>query len=542
MAPLPARSRAALARASGPRYMSRMSFRRRVGSLVALGVLASVRLAAGQCPDGTPPPCGRAAARPGAPPAPTSVAVLYFDNISRDTGDAYLAEGLTEELITRLGQVPRLQVKSRNAVRRFRGEAAGDPAAVGRALGVAHLVSGTVRHEGARLRVTAELTRATTGVRAWGDVFEGTDADLMGVEARIASAIATAVGGRLAPAERRVLAARPTTNPEAYDRMLRGDFHLARRTGPEARLALANYEAAVRLDPGFGRAWARIGLVYYLFVDWAWPFADLPTDSLLARGFEADDSALALDSASADAWMVRGSLLADRNPATLSGAVPALERAVRLEPRNAEAWHLLGVTLRSLRRDGEAVAALDRALQLDPLRVVTLTNLALTNEYLGRPDLAERLLDSALAIDPGWYFAHVIRGAIRFARGDRAGAQADADAAVRLRPPDFILDSEPLVVALLATGGDTAAARAHAERLARVIGETGPLTYAPAQAAAIAFAWLGDSDRAMSFLERGRPGGVNTWWAMQDPALAPLWADPRFQRLLAELRPPEAGR
>jgi len=509
--------------------------------LCVCGVLASVRVAAAQCPDGTPPPCA-GAARPVASPAPTSVAVLYFDNISRDTSDAYLAEGLTEELITRLGQVPRLEVKSRNAVRRFRGEAAGDPAAVGRSLGVAHLVSGTVRREGTRLRVTAELTRATTGVRVWGDVLEGTDADLMNVEAQIASAIATAIGGRLAPAERRVLAARPTANPEAYDHLLRGDFHLARRTGSEARQALAEYEQAASLDPGFGRAWARIGLAYFLFVDWSWPFPGLTPDSLLARGFAASDRALALDSGNAEAWMARGILLSYRNPASLSGAVPALERAVRLDPRYAEGWHMLGAMLRMLRRDDEAIMAFGHALQLDPLRPVTLTNLALVYTYQGRAVDAERALDSALAIDPGWYFAHMMRGAVRFGRGDRAGAQADADAAVRLRTPEFTFDTEPLAVALLATGGDTAAARARAEQLARSIGDSGPLSYGPAQSAAIAFAWVGDADRAMSFLERARGGGVYTWWAMQDPALAPLASDARFQRLLADLRPAGAPR
>jgi TolB-like protein len=511
-------------------------------AVATLGVLASVRLAAGQCPDGTPPPCARPAARPAAPPAPTSVAVLYFDNISRDTSDAYLAEGLTEELITRLGQVPRLQVKSRNAVRRFRGEAAGDPAAVGRALAVAHLVSGTVRREGARLRVTAELTRASTGVRLWGDVLEGADADLMNVEAQIASAIATAIGGRLAPAERRVLAARPTTNPEAYDHLLQGDFYLAKRTGPEARRALAEYEVAVRLDPVFARAWARVGLVYFLFVDWSWPFPGLTSDSLLSRGFAANDRALALDSSSAEAWMVRGTLLSYRNPTSLAGAVPALERAIHLDPRNAEAYHLLGAVLRTLRQDEAAIAAFGRALQLDPLRPVTLVNLALTLLYQGREADAERALDSAVAVDPGWYFAYVIRGATRVLRGDLAAAQADADAAVRLRPPGFILDTEPLVVALLATAGDSAAARAHAERLARSLGDSGPLAYGAAQGAAIAFAWLGDADRAMAFLERGRGAGAYTWWAMQDPSLAPLMADARYQRLLADLRPPETPR
>src|SRR5439155_540651 len=115
-----------------------------------------------QCPDGSTPPC-HGATRPAAP-ASNSVAVLYFDNLSRDTADAYLADGLTEDIIVRLGQIERLAVKSRNAVKRFRERAAEDPAVLGRSLGVAYLVSGSVRRAGARLRVTVQLVRAARGL------------------------------------------------------------------------------------------------------------------------------------------------------------------------------------------------------------------------------------------------------------------------------------------------------------------------------------------------------------------------------------------
>src|SRR5947209_3422952 len=168
-----------------------------------------------QCPDGSAPPCRAARVDPGRKPGvvPNSVAVLYFDNLSRDTADAYLADGLTEELIARLGQVERLTVKSRNAVRRFRGRLADDPSAVGRALGVVHLVSGSVRHAGARLRVTVELVNAATGDRMWGQQYDRAEADLLGIQEDIAVTIATAIGGRLLPAERSSLTQRPTRDP-----------------------------------------------------------------------------------------------------------------------------------------------------------------------------------------------------------------------------------------------------------------------------------------------------------------------------------------
>jgi TolB-like protein len=106
-----------------------------------------------QCADGSPPPCDRVAVRA---PASNSVAVLYFDNLSRDTADAYLADGLTEEIIVRLGQIRRLDVKSRYEVRRVRGYAGGDPAVLGRSLNAANIVSGSVQKAGGRVRVRVE--------------------------------------------------------------------------------------------------------------------------------------------------------------------------------------------------------------------------------------------------------------------------------------------------------------------------------------------------------------------------------------------------
>jgi TolB-like protein/Tfp pilus assembly protein PilF len=511
---------------------------------LVLCVCASVtgaRPALAQCPDGSPPPCARPSARASAAPAPTSVAVLYFDNLSRDTADAYVADGLTEELIARLGQIERLQVKSRTAVQRYRGRPIDDPTALGRTLGVAHLVSGSVRRGGGRLRVTVEMTRASSGVRVWGNSYERSADDLMAVETDIAQAIAEGVGGQLAPAERRSLAARPTADPAAYDHLLRGNFHLARRTGADARRAIAEYEAAARIDPALAQAWARIGLAYYLYVDWAWAWPGLTVDSMLARGFAADDRALGFDSANSDAWMARGLLLTYRHPATFDGAIPALERAVQLDPRNAEAWHQLGGVL-LYRLDDLSLArrAFDRALALDPQRMITLSNLGLMLRYQGRDAEALQIGDSAVATNPDSYYPRLVRGWTRLLLGDLAGARADADTAERLRPADFTMDTEALMVAVLAAEGDSAAARARAEQLGRTTGDRGVLPIWMAYYSAMAFVRSGQPDRAIAALERGRAQGVALWWGMQDPIFAPLRGDPRYQRLLAEVRPPWA--
>ena len=213
-----------------------------------------------QCPDGTPPPCRAPTARAAAAPAPNSVAVLYFDNLSPDTADAYLADGLTEELTAQLGQVERLRMKSRTAVERQRTRPA-DHASLARALGVAYLVRGSVRRSGYRLRVTVELVHAASGDRVWGEQYDRQDGDALAIERDIAVHVATAVAGRLLPGERRSLASQPTRNRAAYDRYLRGLFLFRRRAlDPRAvALAMREFEGAVELDPTFAQAHARIG-------------------------------------------------------------------------------------------------------------------------------------------------------------------------------------------------------------------------------------------------------------------------------------------
>ena len=302
-----------------------------------------------------------------APASPNSVAVLYFENGSRDTADAYLADGLTEELIVRLGQVESLQVKSRGTVTRFKNSSA-DPSSIGRQLNVAYVVTGSVRKNGARVSVVAELARTSGGVRVWGDVFDRTSADVMGIEADIARAVATAISGRLRPAEQARLTRRATANPAAYEAYLRGNAYLVRRGNDVAR-AIHRYEDAVRLDPSFANAWARLSVAYYLTSSWGYDSAQVPMDSLMTRAARASSRALELDSSNSDAWMARGSLLTARWGGQAGRF--ALLRAIELDSTNAEAEHTLGV---QMARDGDFLGAerhLRRAIAIEDDRAIS---------------------------------------------------------------------------------------------------------------------------------------------------------------------------
>jgi adenylate cyclase len=487
-----------------------------------------------QCPDGTPPPCGHPAV--GAPPG-NSVAVLLFANVTGDSSDAYLSDGLASEIATSLARVPRLAVTSPGVVRSAQRGGDADPRRLGRRLGVRYVVEGDYQRGGGRIRISVNLVAVAAGTQQWAESYTRPAADLLAVQEDIAGAVATAIAGRLLPAERTVLTSRPTSKPEAYDHVLRGDHELARRTPEGVARAIDEYAAAVRLDSTFARADARIALGYALYLDWGWDYQELGADSLVARGTRAVDRALALDSTSADAWMVRGYLLAFVHPRTLEGVLPALERATRLDPRNAEAWHQYSSWLFNV-DPARALAPASRALQLEPGRAITHFLVGNTYEVLRRDRDAALSYDSAIAANPEFYAAYASRAYLRLRLGDTVGARADAEAALRTGPPSEQYYGLGAAAAVAAAGGDSAAARDLTARAAAVAGgRRGPFV---AGTLAEAFVAAGQRERALRVLEEATPRGAALWNFMLWPELAPLRADPRFQRLLAESRPPGA--
>jgi len=510
--------------------------RLQIGTLLMLTVSAAGRPAAAQCPDGSPPPC--AASRPAT--KPTSIAVLYFDNLSPDSADAYIATGLTEEIIARLGQLERLVVKSQTAVRRYRGRA-DDPATMGRALGVAHLVNGSVRRTGSRLRVTVELIRAANGDRVWGERYDRSDANLAAIEEDIARAVATAVGGRLLPAEQATLTSRATRSPAAYDRFLRGNYYLSNRNPLSAARAIQEYEAAIARDPGFTRALARIALAYGLFHDWEWDYPGLAAESLLVRGLAASEQALRQDPTASDAWMAHGYLLVHKNPRTLEGARAAVERALVLDPNNPDGLERYAWILTLQGEDAAAEDAYRRILVQEPERVNVFYQMGRMSQLAGRFAEATRWLDSAITIDPKSYFAYGQRGQVRLLMGDPAGARRDAELNIELSPPGYRpyrIRSEMLLARADLQTGDSAKAR---ERIRRLQQEPLPRPRVlEGWYLAMALVALGEHDSAVTFLERVEPRGAKLWFGLRMPEFDPLRAHPGFQRLIAASRPPQS--
>ena len=500
-----------------PRVRHRVAWARGLAFAVPLCVGAAVPAAA-QCPDGTPLPCGPRAA----PPPPNSVAVLYLDNLSRDTADAYLADGLTEEVIIRLAQMPRLDVKSRFEVARYRGRSAQqDPTSLGRQLNAAYLVLGSVQRAGDRVRLRYEVIRAGTRAQVGGDVIDRASSDLLTVESDIARAVATAITGRLLPEERRRLARPLTSDPLAYEEYLRG-LQAMNSSYDEAALrsALAHLNRAIARDTTFAAAYASKALLWTSLAD-----AYVSPREGYGQARAAALRALALDSLQALADAVLGAAIVTIDLDAREGERLG-RRAVALNPHGDQNHGLLTLVFLAQGRIDESLTEARLAWEADSL-------FSNNGVWYAQALILNHRLDSAAALLPRL-------------RAILPSADVDAVEGMLLAAEGHLRDAVPLLdwryygglvagtyVRALIARGDTAAARATVDSM---IAARAARYYNP-MAVAKAYAALGDLDRGMEWLRRAFE--ERTMWLTYvrvDDELAPLRADPRYAALDRQLK------
>jgi TolB-like protein/Flp pilus assembly protein TadD len=319
-------------------------------------VIALLLAATFQCPDGTPPPCRGVAVRG---PATNSVAVLYFESSSRDSGDAQLAAGMTEEIIAALGQVERLDVRSRYISRRLTS-GAGDPLTAARAAGLSWLVTGTMQPVGQRLNLRAELIQPATGRVKWSHRYDWPRADVEGLLAQLARVIATEIAGELLPAEQRRLARTSHARDPLVGELILRARHLFNQYNADAlRSSVVLAEEAIRRDSTYAPSWSQLAMDLVLQRDFG------AGSEVLMRARSAAEHALALDSLDAWAWMSLSGIAAYSQDVS-SHAESMMRRAAALAPRDAGIQAGLGAILAYRMKGDEGVAAARRATELDP--------------------------------------------------------------------------------------------------------------------------------------------------------------------------------
>lgn len=327
-----------------------------------------------------------------------SIAVLPFVNLGGR--DEYFSEGMSDELSAALGRVPGIQVASRTSTFAFKGESA-DVRDVGRQLRVDAVLEGRVRRAGDRLRVTAQLTDAVSGLSLWADSYERQSQDVFAVQDDIARSIASALQVRLAATAAPPRETRGTEDLTAYDLYLRGRYHWHRRGAENLRQAIHYFERAIERDSRFARAYAGLAIAAVLLPE----YSDVADERALAQQAEtAVERALALDSTIAEAYAARG--LARVHSWDWRGGEEAYRAALRFDPRYATGHQWYGELLYHLGRAEESVAAMRRAAELDPLSPIAAVALSYALSLARRFPEALREAQRAVELAPNLGIAH----------------------------------------------------------------------------------------------------------------------------------------
>jgi TolB-like protein/Tfp pilus assembly protein PilF len=444
-----------------------------------------------------------------------SIAVLPLVNESGDKNQQYFSDGLSEEMISALGQVHDLKVIGRNSSFQFRGDAQNDSAVIGAKLGVATLLEGTVRRQGDQVRIVASLIKASDGSQIWSQTYERQLKDVFAVQIDIATSVANALKAGVFGQSIEVTDKPPNGNLAAYDAMLQGRYYAERRTRPDYLKAEQYYQRAIELDPDYALAYARLAIAEQWFNDWEANTDERKIASASARAHAhmavelAPRSALALGALGINqAW-------SDFNYAA---AEATLKKAVALDPSNAEALYQLADVTASLGRVEEAIGMMRKALTMEPLNA---SFHFYTGQFLcaaGKYAESERESRRALELQPGAdgfgsQLALALMGQDKF---DEALAAAKAD-------PDEV-DRLQVLALIWYARGDKAKARSALDELIRWDGKNGSGLVAEV------YGYEGDLDQAFAWLDRAvvaRDPTVTTLY--EAPMnLQALIKDPRF--------------
>src|SRR5207244_312264 len=315
-----------------------------------------------------------------------SIAVLPFDNLSRDPDNAFFAEGVQDEILTRLAKVADLKVISRTSTQRFRSAPDNLPQ-IAKQLGVMHILEGSVQKAGDQVRVNVQLINALTDAHLWADTYDRKLIDIFSVESEIAKTIADTLQAKLTGSEKQLIASQPTSDTTAYELYHKGRSLWEKRSGDNIPKAIAFYEQAIARDPNYALAYAGLAQAYILL-----PFysgADRFDAYLKAK--DAALKALRLDSNLAEAHAALGKVLFF-SEIDLAGAMREYKRAIELAPNDATAHHWLGNdTLAALGPFEEAIAEGKRSVELDPLSILINVDLGETFYYARRYDEAAQI-------------------------------------------------------------------------------------------------------------------------------------------------------
>ena len=446
-----------------------------------------------------------------------SIAVLPFVNMSSDKEQEYFSDGLAEELLNLLAQVAELRVPGRTSSFYFKGKQA-TIAEIAKALGVAHVLEGSVRKAGETLRVTVQLIRADNGYHLWAKTYDRNVKDVFKVQDEIAAAVVAALKVQLLPSQQ-VTNAHRTDNPEAYRQYLLGLQLYRRSTADDYRRAIASFDRAITLDPNYAAAYvARTDAK-----------SNLASDSGMSRvspELRADvDKALALAPDLAEGFRNRGMVRFFEYD--WSAAEADLKKALALNPGDTVAQRRYGYFLASQGRFPAAITAVKQAQAIDPLEPISPYYLALIETAEGRYQAAEQALQQSLEINKYQRSLRVL-AIVEILEGRTQDAAAIC--------PQLTLDTRRWACQAMTQHalGRTVESQQALQQLLKTDNALGAFEVAGV------YAMLGDANRAFEWIDRAYAGRPDTLALVKiEASMVSLHADPRYKALLRKMNLPE---
>jgi TolB-like protein/Flp pilus assembly protein TadD len=449
------------------------------------------------------------------------LAVLPFENVGGDPDQEYFSDGLTEEMIARLGSLDpqQLAVIARSSAMRYKNVGKG-VAQIGRELGVDYLLQGTVRREGSTVRVTAELVQVRDQTHLWSRSYQRERRDLSALQGHLAQAVAAEIQVKLTPARQARLARPHPANPEAHEAYLKGLYFWNKLTEQALREAIGYFEHAIQLDPGYAEAYARLGSCYGMLGN----LSALRPSEAAPRNKAAALKALEIDDTVSEAHVQLAfpSMFYDHD---WRRAEAEFRRAIELNPNNAHAHWGMAQYLLSNGRFENSLGEIERARELDPVSMGINSDRGWFLHFARRPDEAIAQLRKTLELDPNFAAAHSALGNAYELRGEYDLAIAEYQAA-------SLSGASSSLIAMLGHAYAMGGRKKDARQAIKQLQELSKHGYVTPYGIAMIYAALGEQDRALVWLEKAY---YDHYWMLAflkvDPRMDPLRSNPRFQDL-----------
>jgi serine/threonine protein kinase/Tfp pilus assembly protein PilF len=452
-----------------------------------------------------------------------SLAVLPFDNVSRDPAQEWFADGMTEALIADLARLQGLRVISRTSAMKYKGASRSLPE-IGHELGVDAILEGSALLVGPRVRITVRLVSARTDETLWSERYDDKLEDVLDVQSKVAEAIAKEIELHLSPREVKRLAQRQTFKPEAHLEYLKGLHTMAAFSPQAVEVSLRHFRRALEIDPSYAPAWAGIADAHSIRAQRGMA----PPAQAVQEAEDAALKALSLDDSVANAHAVLGAIRLQQ--LDFAGAIRELKRTVEINPGLADAYPVLGRVLYCTEQHTDAQAAMLEALRLDPMSMIIHTSVGDAYYYAREFERSLVYYRKAIELDPRFDGAHtdLARALEAVGRFDEAFREYEEGRLLSggVAGPSFGLAH------LAASRGDTAEAR----RMLAELTEARSRRVVSAWGIAALHASLGDVEEAFTWLETAvKERATGLAFLRVHPRLDPIRKDPRYGELVRRL-------